>query len=392
MRNSEVGFTTQQALVPIPVVEGLPVLRTELSGQEIISLRNLTEIQQRTINQISQSVSLSDTVSTEFFAAPPLKRLSEQLDRTLQGVRTDELGDKGADIVIGVRKQFQSLKLDKVKQEIMNGESFIARIPVLGKYFSAFQYMRANHTTVTAHLDAFKQESEILLGKLKGVLSTSDQQYEATEQAIDDFALWLAGGQQAWLRLREEYRTELAAMDGSTDLRRLARMRDMAEGLDSFAAMLVELRIAHLSFIADLPQIRMAQKAARIEIQNTLRTIFMDLPRIKNAMRTMCSLRQLAKAGATSKVRRDMANDLARLTADMTGVVYQQALSSEGDFDSSVQAVDYVMNSVVGTINKGLEIRDANAEKRLAAVQALDGAYNRFVGSLRESAQRGLAR
>lgn len=392
MPTQDVVSTDRNWLQPIPVVEGVPALRAELAGHEVISLADFTDAERKTIAQISASVSLADTVSTEFFAAPPLKKLSDQLDRTLQGVRTDELGDKGANIVIGIRKQFDTLRLDKVKQEIANGESLLARLPLVGGWFSAFQYMRANHAKVAEHLEALKQESEILLGKLKGVLVTSDRQYEATAQAIDEFALWLAGGQQAWLRLRDEYRATLTNIEGTTDMRRLATMRDTAEALDSFATTLVELRIAHLGFIADLPQIRMAQKAARIEVQNTLRSIFLDLPRIKNAMRTMASLRQLSKASATSKVRKGMSQDLARLSAELSGAAYQQALASEGDFDSDVATANYVMDTVVGAIDKGLETREANADKRDAAIKSLDESYARFVNSLRASAQRGLAR
>lgn len=379
-----------QADVGLPTADEPPTLRRELEDSDLIPIDTFGEAQSLQVAQISASVSLDDSASTEFFAAPPMKRLSEQIERTLGGIRTDELGDRGSQIILSVRKDFASLRLDKVRDEIRGKRGLLARLPLVGEYFSAFQRMRAMHKPVLAHLDQTRRDAEILLGKLKSVLAVSDQQYQATEEAIDEFALWLAGGQRAWLRMRDEYRDEFEAASRTRDHKRLASLRDRAESLDSFAAILVDLRIAHLGFIASLPQIRMAQKAARIEVQNTLRAIFMDLPRIKQAVRTMASLRQIAQASESAKAQKQMAQDLARLSADMTGAVYTAALASEGDFDGGVQTLDYVINTVVGTIDRGLAIREENVAKRDAAVQAVNAAHARFVNSLHASANRGL--
>jgi uncharacterized protein YaaN involved in tellurite resistance len=375
-----------------PAGSGLPALRVEIGGQDLVPVGELDDRQRLAVKQIADSVALGSTESTDFFAAPVLKRLSSQLDRTLGSVRTDDVGDRGAEILLSVRNDFARLHLEDVKKELLTGKGTLARLPVVGNCFSAFARMRAKHKPVLDHLEKTRQEAEAQLGRLKSVLVTSDQQYAATEEAIDGFSLWLAGGQQAWLRMRDEYRAEAVAATAGTDIKRLARLRDMAESLDAFAASLVELRIAHLGFIASLPQIRMAQKAARIEVQNTLRTIFLDLPRIKQAVQTMAALNQIAKASANSKAQKQMGQDLARLSAEMAGAVYTQALASEGDFDSSVQTVEYVMNTVVGAIDHGLTIRDENVAKRDAAVQAVNAAQERFASSLRAAAGRGLDR
>jgi uncharacterized protein YaaN involved in tellurite resistance len=389
---TEADGVTQGALAPVAAGEQLPALRVEIASEYLVPLDAFDAQQRRVVQQIDASVSLDDTESTDFFAGPVLKRLSDQLDRTLSSVRTDDVGDKGAAILLSVRDDFNSLRLPDVKAELLNGKAWKARLPVIGGYFSAFVHMRAMHRPVLEHLEKIKLEAETQLGRLRSVLVASDQQYVATEEAIDGFSLWLAGGQQAWLRMRREYRAEAEAAVGGSDLKRLARLRDKAERLDAFAASIVELRIAHLGFIASLPQIRMAQKAARIEVQNTLQTIFLDLPKIKAAVQTMCALNQIAKASENSGVRKQMAQDLARLSADMTAAVYTKALASEGDFDGGVQTVEYIMTTVVGAIDQGLGIRDENIAKRDAAIQRVDAAQERFTASLRASAARGLAR
>ena len=372
----------------------LPVLRQELASESLVVLTGFTDEQKRQVAQIAAGVSLDESVSTEFFAAPPLKRLSEQMDKTLDGVRVDDVGDEGAKIILSVRKCFQNLELEKVRRELLDGPSMLARLPWVGPRFSAFRAMRAGQEDFKAQMTKAEQKSNILLGKLKSVLSTSDQQYASIEQAIDEFALWLAGGQQAWLRMRDEYNAELraASVGGELNVKQVARLRDRADSMDSFAAMLVQLRMAHLGFIASLPLVRMTQKAARIEVQNTLRSIFLDLPRIKSAVRTLVSLRQIEKAGASSREQQAMSRDLSRLTADLAGTAYSKALTSEGDFDEGVAAVTYVMDTVVGAVDRGLAIRDENMAKREAAMQAMDAAYERFASSLKASASRGLAR
>ena len=373
-----------------------PALLREIGSGELVPLADFSPEALKTIEQISRSVSPDDAVSGEFFGAPAMRQLSERLDRTLQSVRTDEMGDKGAEIVLGIQRDFASLRLDAVRDELTGKGSVLKRaviaLPVVGKYFSAFGRMRKLHKPVLEHLDRMKQDGEILLGKLKGVLVESDRQYEAVEAAVNDFSLWLAGGQQAWIRLRDEYRAEAQSLQGSNDIQRIARLRDRAEWLDSFASGLVELRMAHLGFIASLPQVRMTQKAARIEIQNTLRGIFLDTPRIKMAIRTMASLRQINRARETSGARKKMANDLARLSADISGIAYHQALTSEGDFTDSLSTVNYVIDRVVTAVDKGLEIREANMASRAEAIRSLDEAYSRFTSGFRDSAVRGLVR
>ena len=79
-----------------------------------------------------------------------------------------------------------------------------------------------------------------------------------------------------------------------------------------------------------IPQIRTAQQAGRIEIQNTLDTILFDLPDLKAAIVRVAALQQISRAGEATAARRKIARDLQAIGVDALDQAYTTGQAEPG--------------------------------------------------------------
>jgi uncharacterized protein YaaN involved in tellurite resistance len=375
--------TATQAAAPPATT--LPVLTMQLAPTDIVEVSRLDEAQRQQVGVIAAGVSVADSNTVATFGAWPQRKLSGFLDQLLADTRADEIGMAGA-LVAELATDIKALDLPAVKREAEGGKSFLARLPVIGPRYSAFRRFRALHKRVTEHLAEIERRADTHLGRLKASNAGLDRLLDATEANLRELQVWVAGGQQALLRMRAEFEAERAALVNVRDAVRLAKLRDMAEQINAFETRLVRMHIAFTRGIFAIPQVRIAQQAGRIEIQNTLDTVLFDLPDLKSAIIRVAALHQISRAGEATAARRRITRELQEIGADALDHAYTAAKRSQGDMGDDVAALSSVTDKMLATIDRGLQIDRENRAKREAAVQQLGEVRARLMDGLRAHA------
>ena len=369
----------------------LPVLAERLAPSDIVDPSRFDDARRQQVASIAAGVSVTDSNTVATFGAGPQRKLSNFLDQLLAGAQTDEVGTAGA-LVMELATDIKALDLPAVKREAEGAPGLLARLPLVGKYYSAFQRFRAMHKQVTEHLASIEQRAELHLGKLKASNAGMDRLLDATEANLREIEVWVAGGQQALMRMRAAFAAEREAVGGARDPVRLAKLRDMAEQVDAFETRLVRMHVAFTRGILSIPQVRLAQQAGRIEIQNTLDTILFDLPDMKAAIVRVAALHQISRASDATAARRRIGRELQAIGVDALDHAYTAAKRTQGDMAGDVEVLAEVTDRMLTTINRGLEIDRENRVKREKAVEQLGEVRTRLMDGLRAHADEAFKR
>ena len=339
--------------------------------------------------EVAAAVSVTDSTSLATFGAAPQRKLSGFLDQLLAGTGTNEIGMAG-ELVVELATSLKRLDLPGMKREAEGAGPFLSRLPVVGKYFSILRRFRAMQQDVLTHLTGIERKAEVHLGRLKATNAGLDRLLDATEDNLRDMETFIAGGQQAALRMRAEHAALREEVRASRDPVRMARLRDMAEQINAFETRLVRMQVAYTRGILAIPQIRTAQQAGRIEIQNTLDTVLFDLPDFKSALVRVAALERIGRAADATAARRKITRELQEIGIEALDGAYTRAKASQGDMADDVASLAQVSDRMIGIINRGLEMDRANRVKRDEAVRQIGDVRAKLLDSLRDHADRAL--
>ncbi len=364
-----------------------PSLALQLAPADLVDTAVFDEQRQQQVAVISAGISVEDSAAIATFGAGPQRKLSAFLDQLLAGARADDIGVAG-ELVAELATGIKALDLPAVKREAEGRPGFLAALPIVGAYYSAFRRFRARHTEITAHLAEIERRADTHLGKLRATNAAMDRLLEASEANLREIEVWIAGGQRALLRMRDAFDAERDALAGSRDAVSLAQLRDQAEQIDAFETRLVRMHVAFTRGILSIPQIRMAQQAGRIEIQNTLDTILFDLPDLKAAIVRVAALHQISRAADATVARRRIGRELQEIGIDALNTAYTAAKRTQGDMAGDVETLSRVTGKMLATIERGRTIDQENRVKREAVVQQLGEVRLRLMEGLQAASQK----
>ena len=380
---------TTPANAPPAPAPTFPVLALQLAPADMVDPSRFDDARRQQVASVAASVSASDSNTVATFGAGPQRKLSGFLDQLLAGAKTDDLGLAGA-LVAELATDIKALDLPAVKREAEGKLSLPARLPLVGKYYTAFRRFRAMQAQVVDHMASIEQRAELHMGKLKAANAGMDRLLDASEANLREIEVWVAGGQQALLRMRAAFAAERAALAGAPDAVRLAKLRDMAEQIDAFETRLVRMHVAFTRGVLSIPQIRVAQQAGRIEIQNTLDTILFDLLDMKNALVRVAALHGISRASADTAARRRIGQELQAIGVDALDQAYTAAKRTQGDMAGDVAVLTQVTDRMLATIDRGLQLDRENRTKRAAAVEQLGEVRARLMDGLRAHADEAM--
>jgi uncharacterized protein YaaN involved in tellurite resistance len=361
-----------------PAVTDLPVLALHLAPADMVDPAGFDAARRQQVEVIAASVAITDSNAIATFGAGPQRKLSGFLDQLLADTRADEIGTAGA-LVTELATDIKALDLPAVRRETAGRPALLAALPVIGKYYSAVRRFRALHARIADHLAEIERRADTHLGKLKAGNAGLDRLLDATEANLRELEMWVAGGQQALLRMRAAFAAERDALAGGRDPVRFARLRDMAEQINAFETRLVRMHVAFTRGVLAIPQIRTAQQAGRIEIQNTLDTLLIV---------RVAALNQISRASDATAARRRIGRELQEIGIDALDHAYTAAKRTQGDMGGDIDVLGRMTEKMLATIDRGLQIDRDNRARRAAAVRQLGEVRQRLLEGLRAQTDR----
>ena len=381
--NSEPQKTTTAAMSPpdpmqdmLAKLEAMPAIGTQLTtlpAHAAIDLNKYDERQKARIIEIAQSVSLSDTTSIMSFGTEPQNRVNDHLDRLLGDLRAHEAGIAG-DLTIELSHGISAINLPRIRRESEGGDwvaNSFGKLPLIGPYFSALRHFQLSSKKIVDLMEKIEKKATAQKAKLAATHAQMDKLVDSTLLNISDLEEYLAAGDLALARFKKEFEKRKVEASRTRDPIALAKLRDYAEQATAFETRLLRMHIAYGDAVISVPEIRLTQEAARIEMFNIMDTLLFDMPRLKRAIIRVASLNQINKAHKDSQARKELARKVGALGSDALQQAYTAAKQSQGDGIEDVALLSAQADKILETIAIGLRLDEENTRKREAAHASL---------------------
>jgi uncharacterized protein YaaN involved in tellurite resistance len=366
----------------------MPSLANQLTDSQLIPLDQFEDARRKRVTEIAETVSVTDSNSIMTFGAEPQRRMNAFLDEMLKGLRTDETGAAG-ELILELASAIKGINLPKMKRELSGQEGIagmLAALPLVGGYWSALRHFHETRKDICEHLDRIEKKASVEMGRLQAENAAADARARETLTNLRDLQTYLAAGQVALVKARDEFASSKASIETMqpADPVQFSSLRDMAEQINAFETRLLRMNIAIADAMVALPQIRTTQEAARIEIRNIMDAMLFDMPRLKSAVLQVAALNQINKAAASTEARRRVAREIGQIGADALDQAYTNAKLSQGGGADDVAVLETIANRLLDTIAKGTKIGEENRGRREEAQQRIEALKGRLVEGLRE--------
>lgn len=358
----------------------LPVLAKLFADERKINLAKYEGVQRQRIEEIVVRYPVIDGDAVVGFGVEPQRGVNRHLDELLQGIRTNEAGVAG-ELTLELAKNIKAMNLPRLKREAAGQDWFgstIGQLPVVGKWASALRYFQLTNREIVKHLAEIESKAQREMAKLTGTNIKLDKLAEKTIEALQEFELHLAAGQAILMRGRGEFERCKESAARSDDIIAVTRLRDQAELINAFEARLLRIHVAYTDAFVSVPQIRLTQQAARIEIHNIMDTVQFDIPRLKSAILRVAALNQINQASKANDARRAVTRQVGAIGADALEQAYLKAKESQGNWVEDIALLAATADKLLETIAKGAALSEDNRRKHEQAHAQLAGIRSKF--------------
>jgi len=353
----------------VQIQRGVVELDNAMPENRKIDFTKLSDEQRKGVNKIVAAVPVLDSNAVATFGNEAQRKMNGYLDELLRGIKVCDAGQAGV-ITMELAKHIKSMNLPKMKAEA-EGKDWLVNLPIIGKQMSAIRYFIASHEEIVKQLDELDKKALREIGKLMASNANLDKLAVATLGNIRELELYLAAGQVILLRSKAEFAKRKESITENNDLIAMAELRDRAEQINAFEARLLKMHIAFTDALTSIPQIRLNQEAARIEVNNIMDTIQFDIPRLKSGIIRVASLKQILDASKETRARREITRQIGSLGADALDEAYTQAKMSQGDGIEDIAILAASADKILETMAKGVQIDEENRQKNAEAQKQL---------------------
>jgi uncharacterized protein YaaN involved in tellurite resistance len=374
----------------MPPLVTMPLLANALPASQLVPLEKFDDEQRKRIGELADTVLMTDSNSIMTFGAEPQRRMNTFLDDMLKGVRTDETGAAG-ELIVELATAIKGINLPRMKEEVAGRSGvagWLAKLPVVGAHFSALRHFHETRREIHEHLDRIEKKAAVEMGRLQAENAAADARARETLVNLRELEVYLAAGQVALLRARDEFAALKSKIEAAQppDPVLFSGLRDTAEQINAFETRLVRVNVAIADAMVTIPQIRTAQEAGRIEIRNIMDAMLFDMPRLKGAVLQVAALNQINKASASTEARRRVAREIGQMGADALDQAYTNAKLSQDGAAADVEVLEAITSRLLDTISKGAKISEDNRAKRAEAQARIETLKVKLVEGLRASA------
>ena len=388
------GLSTTSALDLVPPTKQgslvVPEYKSQMAPDQQVDFSQFNPEQMRRIEQIAASVSLDDTGSMMSFAMEPQRRVNDVLDSLLAGVTAADAGVVG-DLTIELATTIKAMNLAKMKREA-NGEDWFAssfgKLPLVGRYFSAFRHYQLTHKEITKHIESIEAKAEKDFTKVKAGVSKLDSVFDATLINIKELTLYVAAGHLVLQRACRDYKARAAIASERRDPVLSSQLRDFGSRMGTFENRLVRMHLGIAESLLALPQIRETQQAGSIEMFSIMDTLLFDMPKLKRLILMLAAVKSIRDAQRNERRRQEVLQEMDKVAGETVADVYLTALQSQGGGIARLAALSQTADTILQTLARGAELETENARARKQVIEGVGEVKRKFVADIQAQSER----
>ncbi len=336
--------------------------------QEIESLQGqpvevqLTKEEQEQIDSFSKKIDLKDTNAILNYGVGAQKQIASFSDRTLENIKTKDLGEVG-NLLSSVVNELRGFDKSEGEKGLFG---FLKRgankaLDIKTKYDST----EHNVKTISKALN----DHQVVLMKDVAKL---DEMYELNESYFKELSMYILAGRK---KLEESYNVELpqalAKAEQSGLPQDAQKVNDLQQAINRFEKKIHDLELTRMVSLQMAPQIRMIQASNSVMIEKIQSTIVNTIPLWKTQMSLALSATHTGQAAKAQKEVADFTNELLRKNADdlKMASVETARQSERGIVD--IDTVKHINDQLISALVEVQDIQKQGHSQRQQASEEL---------------------
>ncbi|VEJ34352.1 TelA-like protein SA1238 [Aedoeadaptatus ivorii] len=354
--NDEIKLTLDGADVPVDE----PVLAPEAPKKE--PKVNLSPAEMQQVEEFAKTIDLTNSSVILQYGVGAQKKISNFSEKTLNSVRTKDLGEVGkllADVVTEL-KSFEDADEKGIKGFFMRSANKVTAL-------------KANYDKAEKNVDDIARMLENHQITLMKDISLLDQMYDLNETYFKELSMYILAGQKKLEQVRtKDLPALMAASEGEEGGIQAQKINDMQNMANRFEKKLHGLELTRMVSLQMAPQIRMVQASNTVMAEKIQSTIVNTIPIWKNQMVLALGVHHSEQAAEAQKKVSDLTNQLLRKNAETlrTSTVNVARESERGIID--VDTIRHTNEQLIAALDEVRKIQIEGHENREKAARELE--------------------
>lgn len=331
-------------------------LQDDISKNEIASL-GLSEQETKMIDDFVDKIDISNSQQILEYGIGVQKKLSDFSEKTLDTIRTKDLGEIGS-MISGLVVELKGFGANEENRFL----GFLKRGP------KKAQLLKANYDKAQINLDTIvKSLEKQQIGLMKDI-SMLDQMYDLNKSYYKEISMYILAGKK---KIEQINKIELprlierAQLSGSQEL--VQEADDLKKQVSRFEKKIYDLELTRMIAIQTGPQIRMVQNNDVEMVEKIQSTIVNTIPLWKNQMVLAIGVLNSSEAIKTQKQISDITNDLLRKNAETIKIASIEAAKESERGIVDVATIEHTNATLITSLDEMMRIHSEGSQKRIAA-------------------------
>ncbi len=353
---------TMQAATEAVAAE-TPTLVSEAEKQETrLDISQLSPEEQQMVSEFSQKIDLANTDVIMNYGSSAQKKISEFSDKTLDSVKTKDLGEIG-DMISDLVVELQGFDIDQEEEK-----GFFSIFKGAKKAGNSFTELKAKYDTVEVNVDKVAKALEGHQVQLLKDITVLDELYERNTQNKKELTMYIIAGQEKLAQARDvDYPALVKKAQETNNAEDAQAANDYAQLINRFEKKLHDLELTRMIAIQMGPQIRLIQNNDILMAEKIQSTLTNTIPLWKSQMVIALGIQHSQDAIKAEEAVDKMTNDLLRKNAEkLKQSTIETAKASERSI-VEIETLQYTNQSLIETLDEVMKIQTEGREKRAAA-------------------------
>ena len=362
---------------PVLQMEGTLAAPAQSPEEKLAQEANLTPQEQKQVDDFSRQIDITNTTAVLNYGTGTQKKLADFSEKTLESVRTKDLGETG-EMVSNLILQLKNFEVDDNEKGILG--FFHKAQNKAAALQTRYAKVETNVTTITNELE----KHQITLMKDATML---DKMYDMNLTYFKELTMYILAGKK---RLAEIRATDLKEAQQKAQLSGLPQDAQAAKDLDDkctrFEKKLYDLELTRNIALQTGPQIRLMQSSDTEMAQKIQSTIVNTIPLWKSQMVIALGIEHSAQAAKAQREVSDMTNELLKKNAQKlkTATIENAKELERGVVD--IETLKQTNADLISTLDEVVKIQSEGREKRRIAEAELGQIEDQLKNKLLETA------
>lgn len=349
-----------QILNPVWMEGDSVVVSPEKSTEElsIVEENRLTETERKAVEEFAKKIDITDHNAIMLYGASVQKNVSEFSEKSLQQIRTKDLGEVG-ETLASLVKELHSFNPDTEKKGVFR---------FLQKRKSQLDTVRTGYAKASANVDRIVENLEYHQATLMKDLSNLDQMFELNARYLKELTLYILAGKKKLAEVRSTELVRLQEEAFRTGSQADAQAyNDLVNQCGRFEKKVHDLELTRMISLQMGPQTRLLQSNNALMIEKIQSSLVNTIPLWKSQMVLTLGLEHTRQATAAQSAVTEMTNQLLKRNADM---LKMSAVETAREAERSIvdlETLRHTNQQLIESLDEVMRIQSDGLQKRREA-------------------------